>query len=369
MKAKPHVRFVNNDKNLFFSTLKSRVDQYFESQNISKHANNQMVVKTLILLTGYITPFILLLVLQPEWMTAMILWIIMGISVAGVGMSVMHDANHGAFSSKKSVNEWAGYTLNLLGGSVHNWKLQHNILHHTYTNVAEMDDDIDGKTIMNFNPHTKVREVHKLQFIYAFLFYGIQTLYWVTVKDFVQFYKYTKNGVNKNSAAANVKTFQKIILLKICYFFAFFGLPLIVGISIGQILAGFLLMHFVAGLILTVVFQMAHTVEGTSHPLPDAAGNIENSWAIHQLNTTVNFSRDNKILSWYVGGLNFQVEHHLFPNICHIHYPNISGIVKSTAEEFNVPYLENETLFEAFMSHVRTLKKFGTLPSMEEAIG
>lgn len=128
-------------------------------------------------------------------------------------------------------------------------------------------------------------------------------------------------------------------------------------------------MHFVAGIILTVVFQLAHTVEGTSHPRPTASGTIENDWAIHQLQTTVNFSRDNKLISWYVGGLNFQVEHHLFPKICHVHYPALAPIVKQTAEEFGLEYMENETFAQALASHIATLERFGTLPSMNEAIG
>lgn len=369
MTSKAHVKFINKDKNTFFTTLKTRVNQYFESHQLSKNANRDMAVKAAILISGYIIPFLIFLIFQPAILPGLGLWFLMGVSVAGVGMSVMHDANHGAFSSSKKINDWLGYSLNLLGASVHNWKLQHNILHHTYTNVAEMDDDIDGKGVMKFSPHAKSRKLYKLQFIYAFFFYGIQTLYWVTVKDFVQYFRYTRNGVNKNSASDNIKTFIRIIIIKLTYFFTMLALPVILGIPFWYVLAGFLLMHFVAGIILTVVFQLAHTVEQTSYPLPDEDGNIENSWAIHQLNTTVNFSKNNKLLSWYVGGLNFQVEHHLFPNICHIHYPQLSEIVKKTAEEYNIPYLENKTFFGALKSHIATLRRFGKLPAMSEAIG
>ena len=128
-------------------------------------------------------------------------------------------------------------------------------------------------------------------------------------------------------------------------------------------------MHFVAGVVLTVIFQLAHTVEGTSYPIPNEEGNIENHWAIHQLNTTVNFSRNSKIISWFVGGLNYQVEHHLFPNICHVHYPKISPIVKQTAEEFGIPYLENNSFTDAILSHIRALRKFGKIPDINEAVG
>lgn len=365
------VRFIDKDKDktVFFATLRKRVDGYFKENNISKHYNAAMVTKTVILLLAYIVPFAALLAFTPSYGISLVLWTIMGFSLAGIGMSVMHDANHGAYSSSHKVNYWLGHTLNLLGGSVFNWKLQHNLLHHTYTNIIKLDDDIDDKLILRFSPHTNVKWYHKLQFVYAFLFYGILTLYWALLKDFIQFNRYTKDGVNKNTPAENRSTMFKIILSKVIYFFIVIGVPvLFFNIPFGQVMVGFLVMHFIAGLVLTTIFQLAHTVEGTTHPLPNSEGTLENNWAVHQLNTTVNFARHNKFLSWYLGGLNFQVEHHLFPTICHVHYPEVAKIVKSTAEEFGVPYLENKTFWEALGSHVRTLQRFGKLPDINEAL-
>lgn len=372
MNQKKPIQFIdpNKDTSQFFFTLRKRVDTYFKENNLSKHYNTSMVIKTIVLLSAYILPFIGLLIFRPTFSVSLTIWVLMGFSLAGIGMSVMHDANHGAYSANSKTNYWLGHTLNLLGGSVFNWKLQHNILHHTYTNVVDMDDDIEDKLVMRFSPHTQVKWYHKFQFVYAFLFYGILTLYWALLKDFVQFHKYTKEGVNKNNKAENQKVLFKIILSKIVYWIVFLVVPISVfKLPAGQIIGGYLLMQFIAGIVLTVIFQLAHTVEETSHPLPNEQGTIENGWAIHQLNTTVNFSRKNKWISWYVGGLNFQVEHHLFPTICHVHYPEIAPIVKETAEEFGIPYLENETFGEALISHINTLKRFGKLPDINEALG
>jgi linoleoyl-CoA desaturase len=369
MKPQNKVKFVNKEKSLFFPTLRKRVDAYFEQNNISRSGNSAMVVKSTVLLAIYILPFVLLLSLQPTFGVSMALWFIMGLGVAGIGMSVMHDANHGAYSSSKTVNSLMGYTLNLAGGSAENWKLQHNILHHTYTNVVEMDEDIQDRLVLRFSPHTKVKFFHKLQWLYAFGFYGLLTLYWVLAKDFVQYFLFIRKGVNPNSKAENRTFLLKLITMKVLYFFVILAVPtLFFGIPFVQVLLGFLLMHFVAGIILTVVFQLAHTVEGTSHPRPNEHGTIENDWAIHQLETTVNFSRHNKLISWYVGGLNFQIEHHLFPRVCHVHYPAIAEIVKATAEEFGVPYMENKTFLQAVRSHIATLHRFGRLPGLNEAI-
>lgn len=370
MKLKGKVKFVNKDRSLFFSTLKKRVDEHFDVNKVSKNANGVMILKSVALLSIYILPFLYILLYQPPFALSLVLWFVMGLGVAGIGMSIMHDANHGAYSSSPNVNSLLGYSLNLVGGTVENWKYQHNILHHTYTNVVPMDEDIQDRLVVRLSPHTQVRALHRFQWIYAFFFYGILTLYWVLLKDFVQYVSFIRSGVNTNAKSANRIWFMKMILMKIIYLFVFLVVPVkYFNIPFSQVIAGFLLMHFTAGLILTVIFQLAHTVEGTTHPLADENGVIENDWAIHQLQTTVNFSRNNKWLSWYVGGLNFQVEHHLFPRICHVHYPDIAPIVKRTAEEFGLVYMENESFGHALQSHVATLQRFGRLPDINEAIG
>jgi linoleoyl-CoA desaturase len=370
MQQKQTVKFVNKDKSLFYQTVKANVNQYFTDNHISKYGNAKMFFKSFVLLTAYLGAFALILIFNPPFYISLLLWFSMGISVAGVGMSVMHDANHGAYSENKYVNAIMGYTLNLLGGTVHNWKLQHNILHHTYTNITGLDDDIDDKAGMRFSPHNTWKPKHNFQYVYAFFLYGLITLYWCVAKDFVQFSKYTNNGVNANTKSQNIIMFIKLIILKAGYFFLFLVMPtLYFDVPFIQILTGFLVMHFVGGMILSVVFQLAHTVEDTTHPMPTDEGTIENCWAIHQMNTTMNFSRKNKLLSWYVGGLNFQVEHHLFPKICHVHYPEIAPIVKATAESFGVPYLENKTFGIALGSHVKTLKRLGKMPVLDDIMG
>ncbi len=365
---KNQVKFVNRAQRDFFPTLRGRVQAHFTEKGISPYANRTMILKTVALMALYILPYAALS-LQPAWWAALLLWTAMGVAVAGIGMSVMHDANHGAYSSKAWVNRWLSYSLNLVGGSVTNWKLQHNLLHHTYTNITHLDDDIADKWVLRFSPHTRVKAVHRWQWLYAFLFYGLSTLYWVTAKDFAQYARYTRSGINAQSARQNRLFLLQLVLIKLFYFGAILVVPVaLFGLPVWVTVVGFLWMHFVAGNILTIIFQLAHTVDETAHPLPNDHGEIGSAWAVHQMETTVNFSPRNQWLSWYVGGLNFQVEHHLFPRICHVHYPEIAPIVRATAEEFGVPYLENPTFASAFRSHVRALHRFGRTPSLTEAI-
>src|SRR5690606_21124660 len=143
----------------------------------------------------------------------------------------------------------------------------------------------------------------------------------------------------------------------------FYGIFIVVPIIVVGFLPwliGFLTFTLLAGFVLSIVFQLAHTVEHTHFPLPDeATSKMEDEWMIHQLKTTANFATNNKFISWYVGGLNFQVEHHLFPKISHVHYPAISKIVKKVCADFNVPYIEYKRMTTAIGSHFNFIKSMG----------
>ena len=360
MKTKAKIKFTNKDKSRFFTTLRSNVDAYFTSNQLSRHANGGMILKTVILLSAYILPYILMLIFHfPLW-PVLLLFGVMGFAMAGIGMAVMHDANHGAYSKNPRVNKLLGYTLNMVGVTVFNWKLQHNVLHHTYTNIHNMDDDLDGPPAVRFSPHHPLKPMHKYQHIYVFFFYSLLTINWVVVKDFAQLVRYRQNGTNRSSKKEHNRNIAVLILSKLSYVFYMIIVPCVFfNYSFLPIITGFLLMHVICGLILSITFQLAHSVEHASFPLPNEKSELENDWAIHQVNTTVDFARNSRFLNWYLGGLNFQVEHHLFPTICHVHYKALSEIVKETAEEFGIPYLENPTLAGAIKSHLQTLKKFG----------
>lgn len=354
------IKFVNSDKTQFFNILRSRVDNYFLENNISQHANVAMVLKTIFMIALYFVPYTLIITQIAEGFSFWICWAIMGLGLAGIGMSVMHDANHGAYSSSNFINKVIGRALNVGGGDSNNWKLQHNILHHTYTNIQEYDEDIDAKVGMRFSPNAKHKPVQRFQVFYVFFFYSLMTLYWTTVKDFMQFARYGKDGVDRSNRKERLKNFFIIFNWKVFYLGYILILPIfVIGLVWWKVLLGFVLLHLVAGLILSVVFQLAHVVEDATFPLPDEKGNIETEWAIHQMQTTANFARNNWLITFYVGGLNYQVIHHLFPRICHIHYPKIEPIIEQTAKEFGVPYIYNKTFLSAFRSHVRVLNKLG----------
>lgn len=355
------IQFSKEHNSDFYKTLKSRVNAYFKENNIAKTANSAMVFKTFALLALFLTPYGFLYNQSlPTW-AYFILWAVMGFGMAGVGLSVMHDANHGAYSRKEWVNTLVSNVMILLGGSARNWRIQHNVLHHTYTNVTDHDEDIDPPLFMlRFSPHSKHYAIHKFQHLYAWFFYGMMTLFWYLTKDYQQAYRYKKKGLIESQGVTFTQHMTRIIFFKLVYTAIFLFLPMYFGGANWLTNAvGFVLMQFICGLILAMIFQPAHVVPTSTFPMPNDSGVVEADWAVSQLYNTANFAPKSKLFSWYVGGLNYQVEHHLFPSICHIHYKKIAKIVEQTAQEYNLPYYSYNTFFAALSEHTKMLKNLG----------
>lgn len=357
------IKFSTKIKPEFIDELRERVKEYFEKNKISKYGNWEIVVKAILVMILYFVPYILMLTNMVESIQYIfICWILMGIGMAGVGMGIMHDANHGSFSNNQKINSFLSKSLYLLGGYPPNWRFQHNTLHHGYTNIEGHDEDIGHDGILRFSPHKPHYWFHQYQYLYAWILYGLMTLSWVTIKDFNRISKYKK----MNAVLSNIKNYNQLyfelIVSKVLYYSLFLILPMVlIPIDWYWVLIFFFVMHFVGGSILTAIFQTAHVMPTSDFPLPDNNGHIENSWAVHQLQTTTDYSPKSKIFSWFIGGLNYQVEHHLFPNISHVHYKNIAPIVRETAMKYQVPYHSEHNFIQALKSHIRMLKSLGRL--------
>ena len=270
----------------------------------------------------------------------------------------MHDANHGSFSSNAKVNSWMGNVISFMGSHAHIWKYKHNVVHHTYTNINEIDDDIAKWPIMRMSPDQERLKHHKLQSVYMWFLYAISTIYWIYVNDFAKFF----TGKIFTSTMPKFPTSEKVIfwITKVAYFIVY-GIVPVIALGWFHGLMVLLTLHVILGVAISVVFQLAHCVEevdfvpGTSEGLTE----VGEEWAVHQIATTADFSTKSKIWTWLLGGLNFQVEHHLFPNISHIHYPDIHQIVKRKCEEFNITFNEYPTFLAALSSHVKHMHQLG----------
>lgn len=352
------VKFDNRTSKAFTRDLRERVDAYFEEHNLSKKANARMVVKTVTLLATVFVPYFLILLGGFGVWTMLGLAIVMGVGIAGCGFSISHDALHGAYSSNKTVNTWLGLTFDLMGANGYLWKITHNVIHHTYTNIQGIDEDLEVSPLLRLSPESEHYWFHRFQHWYGFVVYSFSTLFWVFVKD----YKYLlqKDLGPYEDISHPPKELATLFGMKLVYYGYMIVLPLLLlDVTWWQFAIGFLAMHLTAGLILGVVFQLAHVVEGPEHHTAHGHDMMEDAWLVHEMKTTANFARSNPVLCWYVGGLNFQIEHHLFPKICSIHYPAISGIVEDVAEEHDIPYHHHPTLLGAIRSHWRMLKQLG----------
>ncbi|MCB0571133.1 MAG: acyl-CoA desaturase [Phaeodactylibacter sp.] len=355
------IKFNRNDQRNFMAELRQKVNLYFQEHNISRYANRKMVVKTVALIAAFATLYGILVSgrVSHPWLL-ILLWGLMAIATAGIGFSIMHDANHGAYSRNKFVNTTLGYLLNFIGGNALNWRIQHNVLHHSFTNVSGMDEDIDAGKILRFSPHQERYWFHRFQHIYAWVFYGMMTFMWITTKDIRQLIRYSKMGLLSTQGVSFSWALVELVVTKLLYYGYLLVIPMIMlDIPWYMTLLFFSMMHFILGFMTACVFQTAHVVDDAAYPIPDDAGNLENSWAVHQLLTTTNFAPKSRIMSWFIGGLNYQIEHHLFPNICHIHYPKLSRIVRETAERFGLPYHVQPTFLIALGNHAKMLRQLG----------
>lgn len=351
----PRVRFASDDRALQ-DELRDRVDAYFVERGLKKTANAAMVTKTVFWLAAAAGLFV---VLVSGALPALVAWplaALLGVVMAAVGFNVGHDAIHGAWSDKPWVNRLLGHSFDLLGASSLTWAEAHNFVHHTYTNVPGVDHDLDPGPFMVFSPEKSPSAVHRYQHLYAFPLYLMTFVVWVFKKDFVQVASPDPRTGKRHAPSA----VAGVVLWKLAHFALFLGLPLLVsGYAPAAVVVGYATMVAFAGLTLAVVFQLAHVVEGAAFPVPDTSRRLQDSWMRHQLKTTANFAPDSRFWNFFTGGLNHQIEHHLFYKICHIHYPALAPIVADVARKHGAPYHVNATFSSALASHVRTMKRLG----------
>ncbi|MFT4032522.1 MAG: acyl-CoA desaturase, partial [Siphonobacter sp.] len=353
------LRFVDKKRSAFFSDTRHRVDAYFQENNIPKHANRAMWLKAVFFMVLFFGLYGLIISNQFNVWVMLLLSIGLGMTCAFIGFNICHDAVHGSFTSNSKLNRVLGLTFNLIGGNPYVWSITHNIVHHTYTNIPGHDEDLEiAPGLVRVTNDEPVNAINRYQHIYAFALYGLASLSWVLRKDYLKFFK---NDIGQTCNRHHPREeYFNLFFYKAIYYTMFIVLPLVcLSITWWQFVIGFLVMHFFEGLVLGLVFQLAHIVEHTSFPEPNEEGNIEEAWAIHQMQTTANFACDSAIAAFFCGGLNFQIEHHLFPKICHIHYPEISKIVRQSAQDHGIPYIENKTFWTALQSHYRVLVKYG----------
>jgi linoleoyl-CoA desaturase len=344
--------------NEFHQVLRQRVDDYFHSTGRKPRDCWQMYFKTALILATFAASYALLVFWASAWWQAAPLALLMALAVGAIGFNVQHDGGHNAFSDRQWLNGLTAMSLDLVGGSSYVWRWKHAIAHHANTNIQDHDADIDLGVLARLSPHQPRRALQRWQHAYIWFLYGIMAVRWQLYGDF------------RDLVAGNVGTRARmpwprgwdlatLVGGKLAFFALAFGIPL--WFHSFWVVAGFYLASMaVVGVLLAVVFQLAHCVEEAEFPAAPADGVVEKPWAVHQVETTVDFARGNRLLTWLLGGLNFQVEHHLFPRVSHVHYPALSKLVEQTCREFGVRYREHRSFLAGVASHYRWLRRMGS---------
>ncbi len=360
----------NNSNNQFYQSLKASVDAYFIDKHIKRTGDWRLFLKSIVLLSSAIGIYLALMLVNMSALPAIFLAGLLGFIFASIGFSVMHDANHGSYSPNQKLNDALGLvSANGLGASAYFWKQKHNIIHHTYTNVDGIDDDIAKSPIIRQCESQKWVPAHKVQHLYLPFIYALSSIFWIFFMDFTKYF--SRRIYTTEAWKLSAKNHIIFWVTKIHYAIFFIVIPIMVWGWAGW-LAGFFVANAVMGITLSFVFQLAHVVENTEfeHIPLDETKHLETAWAEHQIKTTANFAMGNKWISWFVGGLNYQIEHHLFPRVSHVHYPEISKIVQEKCKEYNLPYNQYPTMSEALASHFRVMRHLGKRPvasSLQEA--
>ena len=341
----------------FHGELKKRIGEYFKQKGKAQTGNFRLFFKAGLLVVSYIAVYVHLVFFTPPAVWAIAECVLLGCLTAAIGFNVMHDGAHGSFSRYKWINSIASNFANFMGASQHMWKVKHNVIHHTYTNINGIDDDIEARPFLRLCDEQVHYKIHRYQHVYFWAAYSLLYLWWVFVTDYKKYFSGRIGAVALRKMT--LSEHLEFWFYKLSHAFLFVALPIyLVGFT--PWLIGFLIMSLVAGFVLSIVFQLAHTVEHTHFPLPDNASNkMKDEWAIHQLKTTANFATRNSEVCWLVGGLNFQVEHHLFPKISHVHYPAISKIIKKACQEYGIEYIEYPKVRLAVASHIAFLRQMG----------
>jgi linoleoyl-CoA desaturase len=338
-----------------FNDLKKQVFFLLSSQKVSVKRPQSMLVKSTFLWAVWLVSYSLFLIYGPSSpLLAVTLTLIWTVAILIIQLAVMHDASHGASSDSKAWNKFLTSSISFLGGSAVLWKYQHCIAHHNNTNTYLLDHDVDTGDLLRLHPSQPVRPIHRFQHIYAWLLYPLFILSWVwwgDLRDII----YNTYSIEKSKMKTVILEF---VLVKLWHIFLFLLVPIVMFQSLWLPMFCYFLGFSIMGFFMVVIFQLAH-VTGVQ-VMPHSQEELGGDWIRQQVSTTANFAIKNRVLSLCVGGLNFQIEHHLFPAMSHLNYPLIQPLVENFCSQNKIPYFKYPTVFAAIRAHQRHLISLGT---------
>lgn len=352
------IRYHHRDAHPFHTQVWARSEAWFKAHGKTRFGGPALYWKTAFWLAAYWGMYALILSKLLPFPAALLAWCGFGFAMLLLSLNIGHDASHGCFSPHRRVNAAFAYVFELIGTSNYLWAIMHNRAHHGYVNLHVNDVAIQTEPLLRLSPDAPHYPWQRWQHLYAIPLYSVSTLFWVLLKDF-RFI--AKDHIGPFDTRRHPwHQYVQLVGFKILYIGYVVLVPwLWGGIPLVQVLVGFVVMHLTMGITLGLTFQTTHAVEETQDPRwlgPDA---IDSTWAIHVLSSTSDFATQSRLLNFLFGGLNCHVAHHLFPNISHVHYPEISKIIEEVARAHGLPYIQNKHMWAAALSHLRYLKRLG----------
>ncbi len=343
------MKFSNSKSSPLFKEIQDEVYAYMKTQKSGRFGNHKILHKAILFFSVYILLYSLIMFSALNGSAKVLLAVLMAVNSVLIFFNFAHDASHGSLFKKKKMNRLFKYSSDLVGVSSYMWHIRHDVQHHSFTNVVGGDLIIESIPLLRLNPHQKHQKIHAFQPLYAPLLYCFYSTYWILILDFKLFLK--KDICNMNNIYHPLREWIKLVFFKAFYIAYALVLPTIfLPYSLSQILAAFILAHLFSGILISLVAVFGHYMDGVEFVRPDSNGLIHNSWGEHELAVTTDFANSSSILTWLIGGLNHHICHHLFPNICHVHYKHITPIIRRKCREWKMPYKEY-SLTDALSAH------------------
>jgi len=358
--ANKKIKYDSNESHEFYKVLHRRVEDHFKNNSLSKFGDWTIRIKIFLLFLLFFSSYFMIYANKNSGGMILLYATIFGCISIMIALNIVHDASHNALFREKKWNKLLLLCMNLLGSSGYLYHLNHVRIHHTYPNVVGIDADINQPNpVLRVSPGAPKYKFHRYQHLYALFVYIFYTLFLIFIKDFEDFRFIPKKDSPLLRVRHPRKEYYLFFISKLFYITYALILPLIfLQIVWWKIILGYFFVNIIMSLIAVGVQVLIHTNDRAHFIETDSKGIIHRDWAVHTLLNTSDLMAENRFVTFMLGGLNTHTVHHLFPGICHIHYPQLTKILKETAKEFNLTYT-NLSLFQSIRSHYNFLKALG----------
>lgn len=355
-------RYAKNGNEAIFSQLRQDVSNLV--QQLEPKRRGSILLKAVLFPVLYFFVYIAILVFGNQRGVFYSGYFLLGVLLVMIFLNIIHDAVHGSIFNSKKLNQWYVYLFDLMGANSYVWRQRHIRFHHNYPNVNGWDTDIEQSKLARIFPTGNALYIHRYQHIYLPLLYPLYLFNWLLVRDFKDFFN-KKRTIWKLVSIPPVE-YVKLFAFKAVFVFYLIMLPkLVLHVSWFQVITGFMLMLFTASIFSLMVLLSPHANTSSEFPLPDENNGLPHNWMMHMLTTTNDVSNDNWFIRFFMGCFNYHVAHHLFPNVNHIYYPEVTGLLKKYAEKYDLPYRQY-SLVASLGKHYRLLKENGVTEDIFE---